>query len=173
MPLTHWLLRWVTTSFCLECHYSVIPVDEPILVVLISFFISFLVVNFFLGKRRKIKSSFLGKNMASISINGNTYTGNSINISGSKITIDGVVQECDDKKINIVVNGNIEMLDVDICDELHVTGDVNKSVTSTNGSIRVGGNVGGDVKTTNGSVRVAGSISGGVKTTNGSITGIG
>ena len=94
--------------------------------------------------------------MASISINGSTYTGSSINISGSKITIDGVVQDCDDKKINITVHGNLETLEVDMCDELNVNGDVTKSVTTTNGS-----------------VRVAGSIAGGVKTTNGSITGIG
>lgn len=115
------------------------------------------------------KVQISGSNNASITINGKSYNGKNITIKNNKVLIDGVVQESDEKTINVTVTGNVEILDVDSCDLITVNGSAN-SVKSANGSIKIGGDVTGNVSTTNGSVKVGKSISGNANTVNGSIS---
>ena len=102
--------------------------------------------------------------MGSIFIDGKTYTGNNIVISGDTVVIDGKVQE---EGINgivrIDVTGNIESLYSEA--SVTLTGDVNGDVES-GGSVKcrnVGGNVcaGGSVRCDDvmGKVTAGGSVS--------------
>lgn len=103
-----------------------------------------------------------------ITINGKIYSGNSISVNNDIVIIDGKRVDDDDKKvINIKVEGNIETLDVDYCDEINITGDC-KTVTSKNGNIQVKGNVSGDVTSKNGNI-VCRDVTGDVETKNGNI----
>lgn len=104
-----------------------------------------------------------------ITINGKTYKGNNLQISGNQVLIDGkrVDQQEDEKVINITVEGNIDTLDVDYCDKLEITGDCG-SVTSKNGNIQVKGNVNGDVTNKNGNI-VCRNVAGDAETKNGDV----
>lgn len=102
-----------------------------------------------------------------ITLNGVTYSGNSLIVSGNKIFIDGKDLTPDSKTIKIDVNGNVDNLEVDYCESLSIKGDVG-SCETTNGNVNISGNVNGNVETTNGNVR-CGNISGSVKTRNGNI----
>ncbi len=104
--------------------------------------------------------------MANIIINNKSYVGKSISISGSKVYIDGVLQEDDSKKIYITVQGNIENLDVDNCEKIQVEGDVN-TVTSKNGNV-ITGHVAGDVTNKNGNI-TCNNVQGDVSNKNGNI----
>lgn len=79
-----------------------------------------------------------------ISINGKTYFGSSISIKRNKIVIDGkVIEDDDQKQINITINGDIQTLDV---------GNVGGSVTTVSGDVDVEGNINGSVKTVSGDI---------------------
>ena len=117
-----------------------------------------------------------------VNINGKSYSGRSVIISNGKVVIDGVDVTPDAKHIDIIVEGDIDKLDVDLCDKLMVKGNVN-TLTSTSADVECGdvtgsvktvsgdiecGNVGGDVTTTSGDVK-AENITGSVKTLSGDI----
>lgn len=103
-----------------------------------------------------------------ITINGKTYSGNNISISGNKVYIDGKMADNEhDKEINIIVNGNVESLDVDNCNKIQITGDC-KTAKTTNGDLDIAGNISGDVSTTNGNVDCQ-NVHGNVSTKNGNI----
>jgi hypothetical protein len=112
-------------------------------------------------------------NNSDININGNniTISSNSKNISiiNGRIFIDGKEQTLDKdiKTFNITINGNIDKLDIDYCESINITGDVNEC-KSTNGNINITGDIKSDCKTTNGNVK-ANNIFGSVKTVNGDI----
>jgi cytoskeletal protein CcmA (bactofilin family) len=109
----------------------------------------------------------------SIIVNGKNYgSGTNVRVANGKVYIDDKIQESsDDKNINIQINGDIESLNVDICDKIIVQGNVD-NVETTNGNVQVDGIVLGNVKTTNGSVKIGGSVQGEVSTVNGSIKGM-
>jgi len=100
-------------------------------------------------------------------INNMSYSGNNIVISKGKVIIDGVDVTPDSKKINIVVDGNIDKLNVDTCDTLQITGDVD-TVSTMSGDVDITGNVTGSVKTMSGDVKCE-NIGGGVSTMSGDI----
>jgi len=103
-----------------------------------------------------------------IIINGKSYNGRNINISGGKVLIDGKdVDFGDTLQVNIVVEGDLNELQVDQVDTLQIKGNCGQ-VETTNGSVTIGGSVTGDVRTTNGTVS-CGKVGGSVRTTNGSI----
>lgn len=119
-----------------------------------------------------------------ISINGKSFFGSNISISGNKIIIDGKNVTPNEKVINIVVNGNIDNLEVDACDKLEIHGDVNKlrngsgdvecgdikgDVTSGSGNIICKGNVAGKLQTGSGDVE-CGEVKGDATTSSGNIT---
>ena len=120
--------------------------------------------------------------MSSIIINGKSYIGSSVKVSGNKITINGTDVTPDTKVINIQIDGDVDSIDVDYCEKVVVNGNV-KSLNTTSGDVECGdvqgdikgtsgdiqcGNVGGSVRTVSGDVK-AENISGSVKTLSGDI----
>lgn len=109
-----------------------------------------------------------------ITINGKTYKGNNLSMSGGKILIDGKevsnTDEFEEKEVYIAINGSLETLEVDTCNEI-VIGHNCGQVKTTNGNVSVNGDIEGDVKTTNGNVLCSGGIKGRIATTNGSVSG--
>lgn len=104
-----------------------------------------------------------------ININGKSYKGKSLSVKGSVIIIDGkvVTDGKDLPKISIVINGDIEKLDVDVCDTIKVKGSV-YSLNSTNGDVVVNGNVLDRINTINGDVK-CGDVGGSISTVNGDV----
>ena|ERR1035437_3204031 len=109
--------------------------------------------------------------MSTITINGNTISGNlsgrNISITNNKIIIDGVDVTPDSKEINITVSGNIEKLSADCCNKIQVTGDVG-SVKTQSGDVEITGNVNGSIQSMSGSVD-CGNVSGNISTMSGSV----
>lgn len=122
----------------------------------------------------KLIRSFL-INMGSIVINGKkvNYTG-TISIENGRFFLDGKELKDlesltkDQKHIEIKVEGDIDRLQVDTCDNLYIEGSCNK-VNTVNGEVEIGGNVFGDVESVNGYIEIHGYVIGDVKTVNGNI----
>ena len=109
--------------------------------------------------------------MGIVKMNGVTYNGNSISMRGNKIIIDGVDvtgDHEDAKKINVIVEGDINSFDIDYAEKIAVAGNVTDLKTMS-GSVEVRGDVHGDVKTQSGSVKIEGNVDGNVKTMSGSV----
>lgn len=120
--------------------------------------------NFF---RNVVKTTVSNVSNSTISINGTTYVGNNVKIVNGKVIVDGKDMTPDAKNITIQVNGDISNLDVDICDKLSITGNVNE-LSTVSGDVEIGGSVGGNIKTTSGDIK-CGNIAGNVKTVSGDI----
>ena len=83
-----------------------------------------------------------------------TIKGGSIQIVNGKILTDGKAVEeinTDEKVINITIEGNVERLEVDYCNEITVNGDA-KRVRANCGNVNIKGNVSGDVHANCGSI---------------------
>lgn len=106
--------------------------------------------------------------MSQIIINGASYIGSSISINNNNIQINGETIQLNDKQINIEINGNIDDLKVDYCQNFKITGDVN-SIQSGSGDINVSGSINGNVQTGSGDVECEGSIAGNVNTGSGDV----
>ena len=106
-----------------------------------------------------------------ININGSKYSGKSVRIENGKVYVDGNLVEGgkDDKVINILIEGNVDRIDVDYCNNLVVDGDVN-SVESVSGAVKTN-TVKGNVQTTSGKVEVSGNVEGNVETVSGKVVG--
>lgn len=119
-----------------------------------------------------------------ININGKTYYGNNISISGNKIIIDDkdVSKEHDSKEITVHIDGNVDNVSIEYCKSISINGDVGNiktssgdiecndvkgNITTTSGDIECG-NVGGNVETTSGDVKSE-NINGSVRTLSGDI----
>jgi len=101
-------------------------------------------------------------------INGATFNGSTLNISGGRVIVNGKdVTPTDTKEINITINGNVDELEVDACSKISITGDVG-NIKTVIGNVDVKGTVNGSIHTVNGNVN-CGPISGNVSTTNGNI----
>ncbi|MBC7845590.1 MAG: hypothetical protein H7Y10_03765 [Flavobacterium sp.] len=103
-------------------------------------------------------------------VNGKTINtnGSNIVISGGKIILDGKEVALEDaKEINIEITGNVDVLNVDNCNQINITGDSNE-VKTHNGSVDIGGNVKGSVSTHNGNIDCQ-DVGGNVSTRNGNI----
>lgn len=105
--------------------------------------------------------------MGSITINGNSYVGNSIVVSNGKVIIDSKDMTVDGKQINITINGNINDLKVDSCEKISVKGNVG-SIKTTSGDVDIVGDVSGSVQTMSGDVDCS-NIEGSVSTMSGDI----
>lgn len=120
-----------------------------------------------------------------IRINNNDYAGRSISISGNRIIVDGkdiTEDHRDNKAITINVTGDLDSLDVDYCDKIEISGNVNKARTGsgdincaniTNGAQTGSGDIecesiSGDVQTGSGDVKAT-TITGSVRTGSGDI----
>lgn len=101
-----------------------------------------------------------------ITIDGKTFSGKSVQINGNKVVVDGVTQEGElVGDISVVVNGDCETVDSSNAN-VTVKGSVG-SIRTTNGEI-ICGPVGGEVSSNNGNIS-CGTVAGGVKTINGNI----
>ncbi len=89
--------------------------------------------------------------MNTITVNGKTYVGRSINISQWRVVIDGVDATDDAKNISIIVNGNLDILHCDACNTISVTWDAGK-VDTMSGDVDIKWQVSGSVKTMSGDV---------------------
>lgn len=65
--------------------------------------------------------------------------------------INGTNVTPDEKEINITVNGNIDALNVDVCNTVSVEGDVRK-ISTMSGSVDITGNVSGNVDSMSGNI---------------------
>jgi hypothetical protein len=85
-----------------------------------------------------------------------------------KVFIDGkeVIDGEEQKTIHIVIEGNVDTLNIDTCNELKIKGDVG-TITHTNGNV-VCHNVNGDVINKNGNI-VCRNVSGDATTKNGNV----
>jgi hypothetical protein len=105
---------------------------------------------------------------STITINGKTFRGNSIQISKGSVIIDGEFQETDEKIINITVEGNIENLETDYTNQIKITGDVGR-VKSSSGDVDIVGNVNGPINSSSGDIEIDGNVIGDVETSSGDV----
>lgn len=120
--------------------------------------------NFF---KNIVNTSIHDVSNSTVTINGVSYVGNNVKIINGKVIVDGKDMTPDAKNITIHVDGDISSLNVDICEKLSITGNVN-NVKTVSGDVNIGGNVGENVKTVSGDVK-CGNISGKVTTVSGDI----
>ena len=105
--------------------------------------------------------------MSTISINGNTYSGNNIVITNGKVIINGKDVTPNSKEINIKVDGDIDELKVDACNKIEIIGDVS-NVKTQSGDVEISGNVTGSIQTMSGDVD-CGTVGGSISTMSGDI----
>lgn len=102
-------------------------------------------------------------------VNNKSYVGRSVNITNSRVIINGVdVTPENEKVITITIDGDCESINADACDRIEVKGNVTNNVKTMSGDVSIGGTVGGDVKTMSGDVK-CGPIGGSVSTMSGDI----
>lgn len=90
--------------------------------------------------------------MGTISVNGKTYSGNSVSVVNGNVFVDGKKAEPSKQPIvSIIIEGQVDKLSVDSCDSLIAKGNVG-SLKTMSGDIECG-NVLGNVKTMSGDVR--------------------
>lgn len=107
------------------------------------------------------------RSRSSVTINGQTFTGNSVSIVNGKVTIDGVAQgESLAGPITVTVNGNAESIETESGD-VTVTGNAG-AVKTMSGDVTCAA-VSGNVKTMSGSVHCQ-DVAGSVETMSGKIT---
>lgn len=107
--------------------------------------------------------------MGMIIVNGVSYEGNDITIRNGRVIIDGKdATPVEAKEINVVVNGDINKLQADVCETLEVTGSVG-SLSTISGDVSIDGDISGPVTTISGDVN-CGSINGPVSSVSGKIT---
>lgn len=104
---------------------------------------------------------------ATITINGVTYSGESVSVRGGRVIVDGkdVTPEAA-SRITLEVHGDLQSFQADRCDTVAVHGNVG-SVSTVSGSVTCG-DIGGSVSTVSGSVNCR-DVGGKVSTTSGSI----
>lgn len=106
--------------------------------------------------------------MSSITINDTTYSGKNVSVRGSKVIVNGInVTPNNTLKVNIIVEGNIDTLDVDEAEKIAIEGTVG-SVKTQSGDVYIKGNVNGDVNSTSGTIN-CGDVKENVKTTSGTV----
>ena len=105
---------------------------------------------------------------ATIRINDAIYSGSVVSIINNKVIVNGkeVTIDPDHREIHIEIEGNVDSLDVDCCEQVVVHGNANR-VSTVSGSVKCG-DVDGNVTSVSGSIH-AGAIRGSVSTISGSI----
>ena len=109
-------------------------------------------------------------NMATISLNGKTIrvSGSNISVINGKVYSDGKLVEVPEQKtINIVVEGDVQTLKVDACDQVTVNGTC-ENVEVQTGNVIIKGDVSGNVQSDVGDI-TCGNVGGNCKTDVGNI----
>lgn len=104
-----------------------------------------------------------------VTINGTTITSSgrcNVVVVNGRVIVDGRDVTPDAKQVRIEVQGDIQTLQVDACEAVHVTGTVGEVMTQS-GDVRCG-NVSGSVQTMSGDVTCA-AVAGRVSTMSGDI----
>lgn len=105
--------------------------------------------------------------LTSVNINGVTYSGSNVCVKNNRVYIDGVIQEqIFDRDINVVVNGNIDKVELDVGD-ITVNGNVSQGINISTGDVECK-DVTGNVSTSCGDIK-CGKVTGNVSTTCGDI----
>jgi hypothetical protein len=105
--------------------------------------------------------------MATITINGVTYTGDNVSVHNGRVTIDGKEADAADApRVTIEVHGDIKTFECDRCDTASIHGDVG-SVTTASGNVQCG-DVRGSVQTASGNVNCR-DVGGDVRTVAGNV----
>ena len=109
-------------------------------------------------------------NMATVSVNGKTIkvSGSNVSIINGKVYSDGKLVEIPEQKtINITVEGDVQTLKVDACDQVTINGNCG-SVEVAIGDVTVKGDVSGNVQSDTGDI-TCGNIGGNCTTNIGDI----
>jgi hypothetical protein len=100
----------------------------------------------------------------SVTIDGRTFSGNNISISGDKVIIDGVQQEGSlVGDVHVSINGDVEALQI-TSGSITVTAG---SIKTTSGDVKCG-DVSGSVQTVSGDV-ACGNVAGNIRTVSGDV----
>lgn len=108
-----------------------------------------------------VNSGIVARN--NVTINGRVVVGDvcgSLQITGGRVIINGKDVTPDAKEISITIEGDVQALDVDVCNQVTVNGSAGRVKTGT-GNVKCG-DVSGNVTTNTGYIRcksVAGSVS--------------
>jgi hypothetical protein len=109
--------------------------------------------------------------MAIVAINGVTITTSdkscSISVRNGRVVVDGEDVTPDTKEITVSVQGDVSMLEVDVCEKVSITGSAG-TISTKSGDVQCG-DVTGDVHTNSGDVH-CGAIAGSIKTKTGDVT---
>ncbi len=106
--------------------------------------------------------------MSKITINGITYQGENITVKNGQVIIDGKKYSASANKINISVEGNVNELQVDSCEQVTVNGEIKGDVKTMSGDVVTTGPIAGSVSTMSGNVHCL-NIGGAVSTMSGDI----
>ena len=108
--------------------------------------------------------------MATVSVNGKTIkvSGSNISVINGKVYSDcKLVDVPEQKTINITVEGDVQTLKVDACDQVTINGNCGNIITET-GDIMIKGDVSGNIQNDTGDI-VCGNVGGYCKTNVGDI----
>ena len=90
--------------------------------------------------------------MATIKIGNNVFSGCNIHEFNNKLIIDGkTVEIAETNKINITIDGDINVIDLTCCDKIVINGDVT-NFRMTSGNVEINGDVRGSVQLTGGKI---------------------
>lgn len=107
--------------------------------------------------------------MNRIIINGMVITGGrNIRVENNRVIVDGRDVTPEGREISITVEGNVDHLSVDACNQVSIAGDAGE-VKVQSGDVKIGGNVTGSVNNMSGDISCGGSIGGNVSTMSGDI----
>ena len=108
--------------------------------------------------------------VATVTVNGARHQGSNLTVTKGRVLVDGRnVTPASGGLIHIEVTGNVDILSVDACERLRVSGTAH-SVRTSSGDVTIAGNVAAEVTTASGDVLVKGTIGGGVRTVSGDVS---
>lgn len=135
-----------------------------VIVYIVLLFIVFAVCLYVLDQRKR------KNNMGTVSLNGKTVkvSGSNISVINGKIYSDDKLIELPEQKtIDITVEGDVQTLKVDACDQVTINGNC-ENVEAGTGNVKITGDVHGDVTTDTGNI-TCGNVGGNCETYVGNI----
>jgi hypothetical protein len=106
--------------------------------------------------------------MGTVKVNGVAYSGRNIRIENSTVYVDGKrVDAGDQKEVRIHVEGDIDSIQADVCEEINIYGKCGP-VKTVSGDVKVKESVIGDIQTVSGDVD-CGEVHGRINTVSGDV----
>lgn len=100
-------------------------------------------------------------------INGRYIDGTNIIVNNGKVFVDGEDITPEGKNITIAIEGSVDNLDVDYCNNIYINGNAN-TVKTTSGDVTLN-EVKGNISTTSGNVKCMGDCGGSINTVSGDV----